>query len=72
MWLLNAQTKQLEEFVQPVPEYAILSHTWAEDELTFQDVMHSGVEKRGWLKVDLTCRQAVKDGYKHVWIDTCW
>ena len=72
MYLLNARTKQLEEFVDPVPPYAILSHTWDKDELLFQDVMRGGSQKRGWVKVDLACRQAVKDGHNYVWIDTCW
>lgn len=38
MRLLNTSTYEFETFYTDVPEYAILSHTWAEDqELSFQD-----------------------------------
>lgn len=74
MYLLNAHTKQLEEFGANRPRYAILSHTWETDEILFQDIMTPGgcEGKAGWLKVDLACRQTIKDELSHVWIDTCW
>ncbi|KAK8024470.1 heterokaryon incompatibility protein-domain-containing protein [Apiospora rasikravindrae] len=38
MWLLNSATSQLKNFIsdEDVPDYAILSHTWGEGEVTFQ------------------------------------
>jgi hypothetical protein len=39
MRLLNIQTLQLETFYGlDVPEYAALSHTWGDEEVTFQDL----------------------------------
>ncbi|KAF9885268.1 hypothetical protein FE257_013066 [Aspergillus nanangensis] len=39
MHLLNAKTRRLEEFFESeAPPYAILSHTWGKDEVSFQDI----------------------------------
>ncbi|KAF9881118.1 hypothetical protein CkaCkLH20_01268 [Colletotrichum karsti] len=39
MRLVNVYTLELEEFFDAdIPEYAILSHTWGKDEVTFQDL----------------------------------
>ena len=67
----------MEQFNEPFPSYAILSHTWGSDdeEISFRDVND---EKRlsfkagaGRTKLDGCCTQAKKDGYKYIWIDTC-
>ena len=75
MRLLNARTLTLEEFLgDNKPKYAILSHTWGnnEDEVTLQDAMGPrAVEKAGWAKIKYTCDQALKDGLKYAWVDTC-
>jgi hypothetical protein len=31
----------------------------------------TGVAKRGYEKINLTCQQAVKEGIEWVWVDTC-
>lgn len=38
MWLLNSATSQLKNFISDndIPEYAILSHTWGDEEVSFQ------------------------------------
>ncbi|KAK7972347.1 hypothetical protein PG988_006481 [Apiospora saccharicola] len=38
MWLLNSKTSQLKSFISDdeIPGYVILSHTWGEEEVTFQ------------------------------------
>ena len=39
MRLINVKTGALEEFsAANIPKYAILSHTWGDDEVTFQDL----------------------------------
>lgn len=39
MRLLNATTYRFHEYVgRDVPEYAVLSHTWGEGEVTFHDM----------------------------------
>ncbi|KAK1579659.1 heterokaryon incompatibility protein-domain-containing protein [Colletotrichum navitas] len=73
MRLLNANTLQLREFYdQDVPAYAILSHTWEDEELTLQDLTNpASATKEGFSKVRARCAQAVRDGYEWVWVDTC-
>jgi hypothetical protein len=67
---------KLEEFFgSQVPPYAILSHTWGKDEVTFQDITSSTgppYDKAGFSKIRGCCVKAADDGYKYVWIDTCW
>jgi len=84
MYLLNVETGDLETYYgSETPPYAVLSHTWlgGEDEITFQDITdretgRSNINKphleykKGYFKVLQTCRQARKDGFKFVWIDT--
>ena len=38
MRLLNVKSMNLENFVSRIPPYVILSHCWAKDEITFEDV----------------------------------
>lgn len=71
MRLLNVKTRQLEEhFDESIPPYAILSHTWGEDEVLYSHIKDSGY-KGGSAKIDGCCAQAVVDGLDYVWIDTC-
>src|SRR3954468_16799626 len=69
MRLLNAETKEFEEFPAHPPPYAILSHTWGSNELTYQDVKEKGYVPS--VKTDGCCAQALKNGLNYVWIDTC-
>ena len=73
MRLLNVNSRQLEEFHGPeCPPYAILSHTWGDDEVLFSDITSSGGDtKRGYSKIEYTCSQAASQRLKYCWIDTC-
>ncbi|PMD36310.1 HET-domain-containing protein, partial [Hyaloscypha variabilis F] len=72
MRLLNAHTKRLEEFFEKTtPRYAILSHTWGEDEVTFREFDPILGPRRTSAKLEGCCAQALADGYNYVWIDTC-
>jgi len=73
MRLLHTRTLKLEEFGgNEIPLYAILSHTWRENEITFQDIEGGDAEKKvGYEKVGETCRIAKDHGFDYVWIDTC-
>src|SRR5271156_2734122 len=73
MRLVNTTTRKLEEFGgNNIPLYAILSHTWGENEITFQDIEGAEVEgKVGYEKVGRTCAMAAAHGFGYVWIDTC-
>lgn len=74
MRLINTTTLQLKFFANNEPIYAILSHTWGEEEVLFQD-MENGLERasklKGFAKIRDCCRQAVRDGYEWAWVDTC-
>src|SRR6266480_5151756 len=78
MRLLNARTRQLESFndERKIPEYAILSHTWGKDEVTFRDFAELSPEqlilKEGYDKVAKCCAKSLEyDGLEWVWMDTC-
>jgi hypothetical protein len=52
-------------------EYAILSHTCEQEEVTYQDTQDSSAkEKAGYTKIRHYCEEAARDGYKFIWIDT--
>ena len=74
MRLLNTDTLKIEEFFgHEIPSYVILSHTWGNEEVTLQDMATSeAVKKAGYSKIRNCCTRSAKDGYKYVWIDTCW
>ncbi|KAF7552071.1 hypothetical protein G7046_g7529 [Stylonectria norvegica] len=57
---------------ESIPRYAILSHTWTEQEVLFEDIIANlANQKASYRKVQYACRQAVADGYKYVWVDSC-
>jgi hypothetical protein len=62
MRLLHAKTWQLSEFFDEIPPYAILSHNWGQDEVTFEDVRLGRdaypllSEKAGFSKFEGCCR----------------
>jgi hypothetical protein len=68
MWLICTSTRELHPFFgAKIPAYAILSHFWGDDEVTFQDLRGArGPEKQGWGKVVGCCDKALKDGWEFV------
>jgi hypothetical protein len=63
----------LHEFIgRPVPAYAILSHTWGKEEVSFEEVgAGAHKNKAGWKKIDFCAKQAGVDGLRYIWVDTC-
>lgn len=62
------------DFIENVPPYAILSHTWGADgdEVTFDDLQNgAGINKPGYIKLRFCHNQAVRDDLKYFWVDTC-
>ncbi|THU97123.1 HET-domain-containing protein, partial [Dendrothele bispora CBS 962.96] len=53
--------------------YPILSHTWGEGEVTFQDIQDIEVAKKkdGYAKIEGACRYARKYHFEWIWIDSC-
>ncbi|KAI1407949.1 HET-domain-containing protein [Hypoxylon sp. FL1857] len=70
----------VEKRVNELPTYAILSHTWEDDEITFEDIengkandasMKSPAAIVSLSKLRGACCQAAADGYEYIWIDSC-
>jgi heterokaryon incompatibility protein (HET) len=73
MRLFNAITFEVESFSpDDVPDYAILSHRWSGDEVSFQDIQRGTARnKRGFAKLEKSCSIARAEGLSHIWADTC-
>ncbi|KAG4428562.1 hypothetical protein IFR05_015955 [Cadophora sp. M221] len=59
-----------------VPAYAILSHTWGEEEVIHQELEKGKdrckiMDKAGWRKIQFCAEQAKEDGLEYFWVDTC-
>ncbi|OIW33093.1 HET-domain-containing protein [Coniochaeta ligniaria NRRL 30616] len=77
MWLLDTTTLDLCEFIgENVPRYAILSHVWGSEEVSFADMKkakhrEAAKKKLGFRKLEGCCAQASSDGYLWAWVDSC-
>ncbi|KAG8168088.1 hypothetical protein KVR01_003777 [Diaporthe batatas] len=75
MKLINCTTLRIEDVFNSstTRPYAILSHRWEADEVTYQDIMSSQppTHKAGWMKIREACRVAQSMGYEFAWVDTC-
>src|ERR1700710_1137417 len=60
-------------FADKIPKkYAILSHTWEAEEVTFEDLHNgTGIWKAGYQKIRFCGEQARRDGLQYFWVDTC-
>ena len=76
MWLLDTTTITLTQQNDDDVRYAILSHRWGsdEEEVSFADIQKPKFllrRKKGYEKIKRCCAQALNDGYKYAWVDTC-
>ncbi|OTB03184.1 hypothetical protein M426DRAFT_60897, partial [Hypoxylon sp. CI-4A] len=76
MWLINTKSLTLEFVTEPLEHsYAVLSHTWEEDEISFQEFQNLSPEelwnRKSFNKIQQTCRLAAEYGLQHAWVDTC-
>jgi hypothetical protein len=63
----------------PIPEYAILSHTWLSgEEVSYQEMAdiqlqpdHQAKQKSGYTKILKACEVGQNAGHQYIWIDTC-
>lgn len=72
MRLINVHTGKLEVHIV-APPYAILSHTWRDSEISFQDMTAcADVQNRPeYDKIRDSSREAVSHNLGYIWIDTC-
>ncbi|KAK8863208.1 Vegetative incompatibility protein HET-E-1 [Apiospora arundinis] len=82
MRLIHVDTLQLREFYDEttLPQYAILSHTWSDDEIALQEFEQlvaggSSAEttraKNGYKKIVAACKAAKELQIYWCWVDTC-
>ncbi|KAI0198834.1 kinesin light chain 1 [Astrocystis sublimbata] len=66
-----------EDFIgdRAIPPYAILSHTWSQedkDEVSYNDMQQgTASHKPSYAKIQFSGKQALRDGLRFVWVDTC-
>jgi len=74
MRLINTSTLRLES-IDPSspPPYAILSHTWGNDEVSFADMCDpsKASQREAFPKLLHACNEARARGFGYIWIDTC-
>ena len=62
----------VEHFGDAKPPYAILSHTWGAEEVTFKDIIDgTGKSKVGYEKILFCGECARNDSLQYFWVDTC-
>ncbi|PVH77971.1 hypothetical protein DL98DRAFT_561393 [Cadophora sp. DSE1049] len=69
----NGNLSLTEFFESAIPNYAILSHRWGTDEVTFKDLT-DGISKSkagGYSKIQFCGEQARRDSLKYFWVNTC-
>jgi hypothetical protein len=70
----NGEFVLTEDLISNIPPYAILSHTWGNDneEVTFKDLAEGPRStKTGYRKIQFCAEQAARDGLQYFWVDTC-
>jgi Heterokaryon incompatibility protein (HET) len=73
MRLIHTETLELDEyFGDNIPTYAILSHTWGKEEVSYQDWHQVGQRsvKKGYRKILASCHVARDLSIDHIWVDT--
>jgi hypothetical protein len=69
-----------EEFNESaIPKYAILSHTWEKEEISYAEasIIFSSknalsiTRKAGFLKITQFAAKARASGLEYIWVDTC-
>ncbi|KAI0441647.1 heterokaryon incompatibility protein-domain-containing protein [Xylaria telfairii] len=74
MWLINVETYTLENITNPRKgSYAILSHTWEDGEVSFQQYhnIEDAKKLKGFKKIDMTIQLARGKNLEYAWVDTC-
>ena len=75
MRLLNTATLSFKDFFDSnIPQYAILSHRWGEQEVSYKELrkgIGAGAGGQGLTKIKECCDLARARGHEWVWIDTC-
>jgi hypothetical protein len=73
MRLINTLDLKIEEFYKSPPRYAILSHTWGDEEVSLADMsnLELAEKKSGFAKIRSAAALAREGNLKYLWVDTC-
>lgn len=75
MRLLNSSNLRMEDFFgDQIPPYAILSHCWDKEEVSYQDMRNNSPTlrlKAGFKKIKGCAQIVKKSGVEWFWVDTC-
>ena len=77
MRLIRTGDLEFEEFLgENLPKYAILSHTWEQEEVSYQEMIKSPENQHvrsrlGYTKIVNCYEYIANTGFDYVWIDTC-
>lgn len=77
IWLFKVSTLTLHECIGPaVPSYAIPSHVWGPEEVSYALTLKlknraSAQLLFGFRKLEMSCSQARRDVHYRIWDDTC-
>lgn len=76
MRLLDTRTLDFVSFDRDdaIPQYAILSHTWGDEEVTYKQLLkHRSASETllGYQKIRNCAELALADGFQYLWADTC-
>ena len=73
--MLHTGFFDFEEFFdapEQLPDYAILSHRWGSNEVSYHEFSSKAVENNErYIKIRKSCEFAVDRGLRYIWIDTC-
>ncbi|KAL4062249.1 heterokaryon incompatibility protein-domain-containing protein [Scleroderma yunnanense] len=80
-WPVNRRMKVLEFRDDHDTDYAVLSHRWADPEVSYDEMIELAKMEReerdeirqrgGYRKILASCEQAQRDKYEWLWVDTC-
>ncbi|KAI1869377.1 hypothetical protein JX265_006467 [Neoarthrinium moseri] len=80
MYLIDVQDLEhltIRHFEGDPPPYAILSHKWGKEEVTYHEShklvgsQNAAALKKSFEKIKKCCKQTAADGLRYVWVDTC-
>lgn len=72
MRAINTTTLQFEEIEHQTSVYAVLSHRWGKDEISYQDYLEGrNRDTDGYRKIVNFCKLAKEHAIELAWVDTC-
>jgi hypothetical protein len=71
---LHISLQEFTNYERGIPNYAVLSHRWLDEEVLFCDIVGNrciAQSKKGFAKLEASCHVALKHNLRYLWCDTC-